>query len=378
MRSWADLPLDRPIRIEGATAEVLALSIEPLPRDAPAIIIYQAQSGVRTAPIVATLLTRLDRIARELFPAWLPEARHIDSPTGAGAVAVRSIAMRAAQHSAQHGAFLADLAERALCRQERSAGGFSPEVRAAGLAKVVAASFGRARAAILIRVPDGLAAEDQQALAAAGQWLADNADFGVWFAGAALSAVDAVPAVAFNPPAQGMLVPGEPGSAAGQEAAGAQGGVGGQGSVRYPPLAGQPHPASRAERFLEAALKSAEWATGREWNQPFQPHSLTNPVRPDLLWRAERCVVEIDGAEHCEPTRFAADRQRDVLLQLAGYGVLRFTNHQVLQHRDLVLVQIRQFVTGRRAGHHKGAIHVRAEAFIAAADASSHPDGGGR
>ena len=33
-----------------------------------------------------------------------------------------------------------------------------------------------------------------------------------------------------------------------------------------------------------------------------------------------------------------------MLLQLAGYAVLRFTNTQVIQHRDLVLSQIRQFL----------------------------------
>ena len=365
-QSWADLPLDRPISIEGVSAEVIALSIEPLPPDAPAIITYDAAPLPRPAPIVATLLAQLDRIARELYPAWLPEAAQLDSGAGLGALAVRSIAIRSAQGSAQYGPFLADLAERALRRQARSVNGFSPEVRAAGLAKVIATSFGRGRTAILIRVPDGLTGADRQALVTGGQWLADHGAFAIWFTGAALSAADAVPTVRFVPPTHDPLLTGEPVPS------------GDPGAIGYPAIAGQPHPGSHAEQLLEAALRSTDWAGGREWNQPYQPHPLSNPVRLDLLWRNERCVVEIDGAEHCQPTRFAADRQRDVLLQLAGYAVLRFTNHQVLRHRDLVLAQIQQFLAGRRAANPKGAIHGGPEAVTAAAGAPAHTDGGKR
>jgi very-short-patch-repair endonuclease len=365
-QSWADLPLDRPISIEGVSAETIALSIEPLPADAPAIITYDAAPLRRPAPIVATLLAQLDRIARELFPAWLPEAAPLDGRAGLGALAVRSIAIRCARDSAQYGPFLADLAERALGRQVNWGNRFSPEVRASGLAKVIATSFGRTRTAILVRVTDELTGADQQALITGGQWLVDHGAFGIWFTGAALSAADAVPTVPFVPPTHDPLLTGEPAQASDP------------GVIGYPAIAGQPHPGSRAEQLLEAALHSADWAGGREWNQLYQPHPLSNPVRLDLLWRNERCVVEIDGTEHCQPTRFAADRQRDVLLQLAGYAVLRFTNHQVLQHRDLVLAQIQQFLAGRRAADPQGAIHAGPEAVAAAAGAPAHTDGGKR
>ncbi|MFB6397321.1 endonuclease domain-containing protein [Polymorphospora lycopeni] len=68
----------------------------------------------------------------------------------------------------------------------------------------------------------------------------------------------------------------------------------------------------------------------------------------DLLWSAERCVVEIDGPEHRSAVRFAADRQRDVRLQLDGYAVLRFTNAQVLHDVRVVAAQIERFLLGRR------------------------------
>ncbi|MBF8185189.1 DUF559 domain-containing protein [Nonomuraea sp. K274] len=99
---------------------------------------------------------------------------------------------------------------------------------------------------------------------------------------------------------------------------------------------------------LEAALVRCEWAYGRAWNQTYQPHPLAAPIRVDLLWEKERCVVEIDGADHRGAATFAADRQRDVRLQLDGYAVLRFTDVQVLIDMDTVIRQIGRFLRGRR------------------------------
>jgi hypothetical protein len=364
-QSWAELPLDRPISIEGTSAESLALLIEPLPPGAPAIVTYGAPQQFRTANIVATLLIELDQIARQLFPAWLPQAAQLDGAAGAGRVAVRSLALRTAHDGGQYGPFLADLAERSLLRHADPTGPFSAEIRSAGLAKVIAAAFGRTRTAILIRLDERT--DHHPALIAAGRWLCDAGRFGIWFAGAALHPGNAVEVVSFTPPGRAALL-GVDASLGAQPVAG----------IGYPAIAGRPHPASQAEQQLEAAMEPAAWAAGREWNRTYQPHPLTNPVRLDLLWRAERLVVEIDGAEHCHPARFAADRQRDVLLQLDGYAVLRFTNHQVLAHRDLVLAQIEQFLAGRRAGTHKGAMHARPQAVTAATGAAAHPHGGER
>lgn len=364
-QSWADLPLDRLISIEGAHPELMALLIEPLPEDAPAIVRSAVPPEPRAAKVVAALLMELDRIARELFPAWLPDAAHVDSAAGAGVVAVRSIALRAAHVRGQFGPFLADLAERSLQQRVGTAGPYSPEVRALGLAQVIASSYGRTRTAILMRVNDRLSDDQQQALIAAGRWLND-AGFGIWFTGAALRQADAVEVVRFAVPATAALLDVDGGPTDDSRL---------YDTVSYPAIAGRPHPGSQAERLLETALAPLAWAAHREWNQTYQPHPLTNPIRVDLLWRAERVIVEIDGEEHCQPARFAADRQRDVLLQLDGYAVLRFTNHQVLTHRDLVLAQIQQFLAGRRAGANKGATHDGPEAVTAGTSTPAHSDG---
>jgi very-short-patch-repair endonuclease len=362
-QSWKDLPLDRPITIDGVGTEAFALLIESLPADAPAVVAYNGSPQSRPAEFVASLLVELDRIARQMFPAWLPEAAHIHDTAGAGVVAIRSIALRSARDTGQYGPFLSDLAERSVALRASPLGPFDPEVRAVGLAKVIAAAFGRSRTAILVSVGDDLTSDQQHALAIGARWLCDVGHFGVWFSGAPMWAVDALEVVQFTP----VAMPAEIADYAPTEEA-----------VIYPAIAGRPHPASTAERTLEAALENASWASGREWNKTYQAHPLVNPVKLDLVWHHELCVVEIDGAEHREPARFAADRQRDVLLQLAGYAVLRFTNHQVLTQVDLVLAQIQEFLAGRRAGIDEGALHAGPEAVAAAAGATTHPDGGER
>jgi very-short-patch-repair endonuclease len=50
----------------------------------------------------------------------------------------------------------------------------------------------------------------------------------------------------------------------------------------------------------------------------------------DFAWRDARLIVEVDGyAYHRSPGAFEADRERDVLLALAGWQVLRFTWTQI-------------------------------------------------
>ena len=50
----------------------------------------------------------------------------------------------------------------------------------------------------------------------------------------------------------------------------------------------------------------------------------------DFVWPEKRLVVEVDGYRyHRAPSRFESDRERDVVLSLAGWQVLRFTWRQL-------------------------------------------------
>ncbi|MEU8318832.1 DUF559 domain-containing protein [Nonomuraea sp. NPDC048881] len=339
MPSWAELPIGQVVRLD-ADPDAVALALDPLPDDAPAVVTYFAAGERSVADLAASVLRELDKAAIALFPAWLPGAEGIEGPSGVNVAAVQALALRRASVTGHFGPFLAELARRALTGAPSA---LAPEVRAAGLVRVLADSFGRARLAVLVRVPDGLGAAAREVLVAGCEWLAHRGRAGVWLAGAPLHD-DRVRTIATPLPANPL-----PAAAVGaREAVPVPGTADRAPAVAYPPVAGRPHPGSASERALEAALSARAWAGGRAWNQTYRPGPLAVPIRVDLLWERERCVVEINGPDHRAPAKFAADRQRDVLLQLDGYAVLRFPDAQVMTDMDTVVRQIGQFLRNRR------------------------------
>ncbi|WP_327047342.1 endonuclease domain-containing protein [Microbispora sp. NBC_01189] len=375
-RSWKELPTGRVVRLHD-DAEAVALALEPLPEDAPALIAYTPRPARTPADLVADVLGALETAALAMFPAWLPEADGITGAGGAAVPAVRALALRTASATRHFAPYLAHLAERALRERagasgvnvgDRTAGRtgpFPPEVRAAGLARVLRKGYGRREAAILVRVRGDLSPAGEEVLVTALEWLAHHGGFGVWLTGPPLRAVDRVESItAPIPDDVAALVRELAGSGfcddPGDHRDGSRGPAVDQPLpvLAYPPLAGLPHPGSPAEKRLETALTSCAWAVGRAWNQTYRSGPLSTPIRVDLLWRAERCVVEIDGPEHLRPTQRATDQRRDLRLQREGYAVRRFTNDQVLGHVGIVLAEIEHFLHTRRHGTFEGSPHV--------------------
>lgn len=66
-------------------------------------------------------------------------------------------------------------------------------------------------------------------------------------------------------------------------------------------------------------------------------------VRPDLLWREPRVVVELDGARwHADPLSRANDAERQALLEAHGYRVLRVSWRQLVDHPRQTIARIEQ------------------------------------
>ncbi|WP_204018532.1 endonuclease domain-containing protein [Sphaerimonospora thailandensis] len=331
------------------STETITLALEPLPDDAPAIVTYAPPPTTSVSNLVTTLLAEFETAAVELFPSWLPGAEGITGPGGASIPAVRAIALRTASATRHFGPFLADLAEQALRGTARGTEKFPHEIRALGLARILAYSFRRDRAAILMRVPQGLSPVAEDILAAASEWLADRGGFGVWLTGAPLTSVDRIESMTIRLPAEAVaLIRSVPEPPSDEHPTP---------RLTYPPVTGRPHPASQAEQRLEAALSICDWAAGRAWNQPYQSGLLSNRIRVDLVWWDERCIVEVDDDRHRERDTFAADRQRDVRLQQDGYAVLRFTDDQVLNDVTAVLTHLERYLQSRRSGTFEGSRH---------------------
>ncbi|MEH1015439.1 DUF559 domain-containing protein [Micromonospora sp. CPCC 206060] len=359
---WMVPPLGQVSHLVGVPPELLEIALDPLPDGAPAIVRFRPPVKVCAADQMTILLTELDRAAVALFPRWLPGADRLGAPDRLGVDAVRTLAARAAARSSHFGPFLTELAERGL----HGAGGdadvsrFPAEVRATGLARVIAEAYRRSSTVLLVQVPDDRTAADERALTATAEWLVQHGRFTVWLTGAPLRTVDRVREVRLHLPsgltrlatetALAGVGPGDGSAAEGRgpivvpERPAAPTPV-----LSCPTLAGLPRADSAAEQALERALARHGWARGRRWNQIHEWHILGRPYRLDLCWAVEGLVVEVDGPEHRGPIKFADDRQRDVQLQLLGYDVLRFTNEQVLSDIHTVVRQIRQLLVRRRA-----------------------------
>ena len=349
---WWTVPPQREVSyLIGVEAELLSISLDPLPSDAPAVVEFRPISSNIFDDQVEVLLDELSRAAVALFPSWLPGAERLDGPNRLGVEAVRALAGQFAARSNNFGPFLADLAERSL--RARATPSFDrgidrrlpAEVRAAGLARVVAAAYGRDLLAVLLHVPEGLAPANQRALTAAAEWLADYGRLSVWLVGGPLENVDRLRCIAVTLSDDLANLSKEEASR-GTDAARS---VEPRASVlTIPPLSGVPRSDSEAERALEKALGRHRWAEGRHWNYTYQSDVLSKPYRLDLFWPVECLVVEVDGPDHLGRLKYADDRRRDVRLQLLGYDVLRFTNEQVLSEVDTVVLEIKQLLDRRR------------------------------
>ncbi|MEU8374617.1 DUF559 domain-containing protein [Micromonospora sp. NPDC048894] len=338
VRQLAALPTDRVVQIPGVPTGTVAATVtgEPV---GPAAVVLQPGPTRTAGSFVHAVLDELERVAVGLLPGWLPEAADLPRADPYGLAAVRAAAVARARGSAHSAAFLAHLATVALSGRRPPVDPFPPEIRCPGLTRVVAQGFGRPRANLLIEVPAGLDPAGEQAVVAGAEWLCHHGRVGVWLAGAPLRHEDRVVTVVLT-----------------REAADGQ-----RGPVPTTPPAvvGRPHPGSATEALLEAALAGQSWSAGRIWNRYHQPHPLSPAVCLDLLWPDERCVVEIDGPEHCRPDRFEADRQRDVRLQLDGYAVLRFTNARINHDVGAVVHQIGTLIQARRRDLAEGRSHGR-------------------
>lgn len=118
-----------------------------------------------------------------------------------------------------------------------------------------------------------------------------------------------------------------------------------------PPPRGKPHPYSPGEQLLYERL-------GRDrtlgplfvFNQSVAT-ALGNAFLVDLVWKAGKIVVEIDGYEHHgNRYAFSRDRRRDYELTLSGYLVLRLPHDEVVADVESALAKMREFVD-YRSGH---------------------------
>ncbi len=316
---WTLASSGRVVRLDGVTPPMLDLLLESLPDDAPAVVTYRPTDASSMGTIIKEMLKHLDLVALGLYPARLPGAELIEGESRVAVAAVRTLARRAAAANGYFSPFIDELATRAHLGSTSGSARLPAEVRAEGLASVIARCLGRTHLALVVYLDDTHTKRTEPALVDAREWLAYNAHAAVWLTGEPLTYVDRVPSVS-------LTLAGELADLAwltdiADPDAEDIGPIGRSGET-YPVLGGRPRHNSNCEKAIEAALANKPWAYGRRWNHKLQPTVLRGPFVVDLYWADERCIVEIDGDDHRKMPKFERDRRRDVDLQLAGFGVL--------------------------------------------------------
>jgi very-short-patch-repair endonuclease len=124
----------------------------------------------------------------------------------------------------------------------------------------------------------------------------------------------------------------------------------GRQKLRLWPLLGQPHPFSKGEQLLSAALSAHDYLAGRFiFNSVVETDSGKRYI-VDLLERELRLVIEVDGfSHHSSCAAFTADRERDYRLLVDGYLVLRLPHHEVIQNVDACVIKIETLVKFRES-----------------------------
>lgn len=72
-------------------------------------------------------------------------------------------------------------------------------------------------------------------------------------------------------------------------------------------------------------------------------------IQPDCTWHHARLIVELDSrAAHETPSRFDSDRERDRLLALQGWTVIRVTWKHVTSDAERLIADLRDLLAARR------------------------------
>jgi very-short-patch-repair endonuclease len=96
-------------------------------------------------------------------------------------------------------------------------------------------------------------------------------------------------------------------------------------------------------RRLRREMTDAEWKLWHNLSRipveetHFRRQATIGPYFADFACHRKRIVVEIDGEQHGFDANRRADERRTAYPEAAGFRVLRFWNHEVLQELESVL-----------------------------------------
>lgn len=96
------------------------------------------------------------------------------------------------------------------------------------------------------------------------------------------------------------------------------------------------------ERKLWHAMKERLPTEGTHFRRQF----VISPYIVDFCCLAHRLIVEVDGGQHGTESARRYDGSRTEYLELQGFRVLRFWNHEVAREMDVVIDTIFAVIHG--------------------------------
>lgn len=91
-----------------------------------------------------------------------------------------------------------------------------------------------------------------------------------------------------------------------------------------------------AEALLWSRLRNRQLENAKfRFQAPFDDYVA------DFLCHSASLIIELDGSQHADS---AQDKNRDAVMEIAGYRVIRFWNTEVFENLEGVLEEIRQAV----------------------------------
>ena len=96
-----------------------------------------------------------------------------------------------------------------------------------------------------------------------------------------------------------------------------------------------------AEALLWSRLRNRQLE-----NMKFRFQAPFDDYVADFLCHSASLIIELDGSQHADSGQ---DKNRDAVMEIAGYRVIRFWNSEVFENLEGVLEEIRQAVLANRA-----------------------------
>ncbi len=297
------------------------------------VISVPISAAQQPAQLLARLIREIEHVLTALFPSWLAGAEGIRGQNVVAREALLALVRKTAKQGDLFGPYLEAIT---LAASGQAPGApldhFAPETAFRECHRLFCRAYETDSAVLILSMPDGLSDETVLQLQDAAIWMASQNAFRVWIAGQGVELMERISTARVE-----RSMPFSPASIAGMTP-----------ETHVTPLSGLPNPISSTEQRMEQFLCRCVWAAGRAWNVSWSAGPLDNPIRVDLLWEAERLVVELDGRDHLDPEKYARDRMRDRSLQMAGFRVLRYTNEEVSADLSRVASEIERFLTSAR------------------------------